>query len=62
MARRDPVGVRLLTRKGNDRSTRFPLIVGAVELLRVRSCLINGEVICCNDVLPRCRKHVAGNA
>ena len=25
MARRDPVGIRLITRKGNDWTTRYPL-------------------------------------
>ena len=49
MARRDPVGIRLLTRRGNDWSERFPRVVEAVNLLRVRSCLIDGEVVCCND-------------
>ena len=39
MARRDPVGIRLLTRRGNDWSARFPLVVEAVNHLRVRSCL-----------------------
>ena len=48
MARRDPVGIRLLTRRGNDWSSRFPLIVEAVNHLRVRSCLIDGEVVCCD--------------
>ena len=43
MARRDPMGIRLLTRRGNDWSSRFPLIVEAVNHLRVRSCLIDGE-------------------
>jgi hypothetical protein len=31
MARRDPVGIRLLTRRGNDWTTRFALIVEAVD-------------------------------
>ena len=44
MARRDPVGIRLLTRRGND-----PLIVEAVNHLKVRSCLIDGEVVCCDE-------------
>jgi ATP-dependent DNA ligase len=26
MARRDPVGIRLFTRKGNDWTTRYPLV------------------------------------
>jgi ATP-dependent DNA ligase len=31
MVRRDPVGVRLLTRNGHDWSPRYPAIVEAVE-------------------------------
>jgi ATP-dependent DNA ligase len=49
MARRDPVGIRLLTRRGNDWSNRFPLVVEAVNHLKVRSCLIDGEVVCCDE-------------
>jgi bifunctional non-homologous end joining protein LigD len=49
MARRDPVGIRLLTRRGNDWSARYPLVVEAVNHLMVRSCLIDGEVVCCDD-------------
>jgi bifunctional non-homologous end joining protein LigD len=45
MARRDPVGIRLITRRGNDWSERFPLVVEAVNHLKVRSCLIDGEAI-----------------
>jgi ATP-dependent DNA ligase len=39
MARRDPVGIRLITRRGNDWTTRFPLVVEAVNHLKVRSSL-----------------------
>ena len=49
MARRDPIGIRLLTRRGNDWSDRFPLVVEAVNHLKVRSCLIDGEVVCCDE-------------
>ncbi len=49
MARRDPVGIRLITRQGNDWSDRFPLVVEAVNHLKVRSCLIDGEVVCCDE-------------
>jgi len=49
MARRDPVGVRPLTRRGNDWSNRFPLVVEAMNHLKVRSCLIDGEVVCCDE-------------
>ena len=49
MARRDSVGVRLITRRGNDWSDRFPLVIEAVNHLRVRTCLIDGEVVCCDE-------------
>jgi bifunctional non-homologous end joining protein LigD len=49
MACRDAAGVRLLTRNGHDWASRFPLIVEAVTVLRVRSCLIDGEAVCCDD-------------
>jgi bifunctional non-homologous end joining protein LigD len=49
MARRDPVGIRLLTRNGHDWAPRYPLIVEAVNALEVRSCLIDGEAVACND-------------
>ena len=49
MARRDPVGIRLITRRGNDWSERYPLVVEAVNHLKVRSCLIDGEVVCCDE-------------
>jgi ATP-dependent DNA ligase len=45
MARRDPVGIRLITRRGNDWTQRYPLVVEAVNHLAVRSCLIDGEVV-----------------
>jgi len=49
MARRDPVGIRLITRGGHDWSARYPLVVEAVNHLKVRSCLIDGEVVCCDE-------------
>ena len=51
MARRDAlsVGIRLLTRDGHDWASRYPLIVQAVRRLKVRSCLIDGEAVCCNE-------------
>ena len=44
--RRDPVsvGIRLLTGNGHNWASRYPLIVQAVSKLKVRSCLIDGEV------------------
>jgi bifunctional non-homologous end joining protein LigD len=49
MVRRDNAGVRLLTRNGHDWSERFPLIREAANLLRARSCLIDGEAVACDD-------------
>jgi hypothetical protein len=40
MARRDPAGIRLLIRNGHDWSPSYPLIVKAVNRLKVRSCLM----------------------
>jgi ATP-dependent DNA ligase len=45
MARRDPVGIRLITRRGNDWTNRYPFVVEAVNHLKVRSCLIDCEVV-----------------
>src|SRR5438046_5440826 len=53
MARRDAAGVRLLTRKANDWTSRFPLIAQVVGFLRATSCLIDGEAVACDgDGLP----------
>jgi ATP-dependent DNA ligase len=49
MARRDATGVRMLTRNGHDWAHRFPFIARAVEALRLRSCLIDGEAIAFED-------------
>ena len=49
LARRDSAGVRLITRAGNDFSSRFPFIAMAVAKLPVRSYLINGEAIVCDE-------------
>ena len=49
LARRDPAGVRLITRAGNDFSSRLPFITMAVSKLPVRSCLIDGEAIVTNS-------------
>jgi len=45
MARRDAAGVRLISRNGNDLTSRFPLVATAVAALPARSCLIDGEAI-----------------
>jgi hypothetical protein len=49
MARRNPTGIRLLTRNGHDWAPRYPLIVEAVDRLKVRSCLIDGEAAACDE-------------
>jgi bifunctional non-homologous end joining protein LigD len=49
MARRDPVGVRLVTKSGHDWSARYPLVAQAVNALRCRSCLIDGEAVWCDE-------------
>jgi bifunctional non-homologous end joining protein LigD len=49
LARRDSAGARLITRAGNDFSSRFPFIAMAVGKLPVRSCLIDGEAIVCDE-------------
>jgi ATP-dependent DNA ligase len=48
MARRDKAGVRLITRHGNDFTSRFPVVVAAVTALPARSFLIDGEAIVTN--------------
>jgi bifunctional non-homologous end joining protein LigD len=62
MAKRDAIGVRLLTRNGQDWSARFPLIGGAVTALKARSCLLDGEAVACDDdglsVFERLRRRV----
>src|SRR5579864_9381728 len=63
MARRDSAGVRLITRAANDFSGRFPFIAMAVAKLPVRSCLIDGEAIVCDEnglaVFDLIRRHGA---
>src|ERR1051325_10909357 len=63
LARRDSAGVRLITRAGNEFSHRFPFIAMAVGKLPVRSCLIDGEAIVCNEsglaVFELIRRHGA---
>ena len=49
LARREGARVRLITRAGNDFSWRFPRIAEAVAHLPVRSCIIDGEAIVCDE-------------
>ena len=44
MAQRRGVGGRLLTRNGNDWNERYPSVVAALYALKVKSCLIDGEI------------------
>jgi ATP-dependent DNA ligase len=48
LARRDSAGVRLITRNGNNFTTRFPLAAAAVASLPANSFLIDGEAIVTN--------------
>jgi bifunctional non-homologous end joining protein LigD len=41
--------LHLFTRNGNDWSELFPAVVAAVKALDVRSCLIDGEVVVCDE-------------
>jgi bifunctional non-homologous end joining protein LigD len=49
MARRASGSIRLITRRGNDWTDRYPLVVDAENHLKLRSCLIDGEVVCCDE-------------
>jgi ATP-dependent DNA ligase len=49
IARKEGAQVRLYSRPGNDFTRRFPLIVEALERLRSRSCIIDGEAVACDD-------------
>jgi len=49
IARKSNGLVRLYSRPGNDFTHRFPLIVEALERLRSRSCVIDGEAVACDD-------------
>ena len=49
IARKEDTRVRLYSRRGNDLTKRFPLIVEALARLRARSCIIDGEAVVCRD-------------
>jgi bifunctional non-homologous end joining protein LigD len=49
IARKDGSRVRLFTRNGRDFTHRFPLIVDALTGLRSRSCILDGEAVCCGE-------------
>jgi bifunctional non-homologous end joining protein LigD len=57
MGRRDPAGVRLLTKNAHEWTDRYPAVVAALNRLPVRSYLIDGEVVACDeDGLGRLRR------
>jgi bifunctional non-homologous end joining protein LigD len=66
IARKSDGRVRLYSRPGNDFTRQFPLIIEALERLRSRSCIIDGEAVACDDNgVPsfdriRYRRHDAG--
>ena len=49
IARKDGTRVKLYSRPGNDLTDRFPLIVEALNKLRPRSCIIDGEAVACGE-------------
>jgi bifunctional non-homologous end joining protein LigD len=49
LAHRRGRSTRLVTRNGHDLADRFPLATAAIEALPVRSCVIDGEAIVCDD-------------
>jgi bifunctional non-homologous end joining protein LigD len=49
IAHRSGDRVQLVTRAENNFASRFPLIVDAVAALPVRSCVIDGEAIACDE-------------
>jgi bifunctional non-homologous end joining protein LigD len=49
IAHRSGDRVRLATRAGNNFASRFPLIAAAIAALPMRSCVIDGEAIACDE-------------
>ena len=49
LAQKDGGRVRLMTRHGYDCADQYPLAVAAVSALPARSCVIDNEIIVCND-------------
>ena len=45
IVRRDGDGIRLFAENGEDWTASFPRLIGAVALLPVRSCILDGEVV-----------------
>src|SRR5437016_4029882 len=65
MALRDGDDVRLYTRRGNDRRDRYTAVAKALRALKVGSCLIDGELVVCDDAgissFERLRSHQHDN-
>jgi bifunctional non-homologous end joining protein LigD len=49
IARKIGKRVKLYNRSGNDLTYRFTLIVEAMRKLSVRSCIIDGEAVACDE-------------
>ena len=49
LAHRRGRNVRLFSRNGHNFADRFPRIAEAIEALPVRSCVVDGEAIVCDD-------------
>jgi hypothetical protein len=49
LAQRDGERVRLFTRNGHDWAERYPAATKALELLDVKSCAIDGEIVVCDE-------------
>src|ERR1700738_363643 len=49
IARQNGNRVKPDSRRGNDLTNRFSLIVEALAGLRARSCIIDGEAVACGD-------------
>ena len=59
MARRDPVGIRLITRRGNDWTARYTLVVEAVNHLKVGGEARSGRGLAPTAApLPQSRLHI----
>src|ERR1700730_11692558 len=54
IARKNGDRVKLYSRLGDDLTPRFPQIVEALERLRSRSCIIDGEAVACGEDASRC--------
>src|ERR1700732_3246617 len=49
IARKQNKRIRLCSHPGNDLTHRVPLIGEALDRLRARACIIDGEAVACGD-------------